>query len=59
LVDGAGYFYINKKNEIGFEITTSSEDGDRILCHIKNKLNAGSVKRSGKYTISREAKPSD
>jgi intein/homing endonuclease len=48
LVDGDGYFYINKKNEISFEMTTSSEDGDRILSHIKNKLKAGSVKlRSG------------
>ena len=48
MVDGDGYFYINKTNEISFEITTFSEDGDRILSHIKNKLKAGSVKpRSG------------
>lgn len=52
LVDGNGYFYINKKNEISFEITISSEDGDRILSHIKNKLKAGSIKlRSGCQSI--------
>ena len=51
LVDGDGCFYINKKNEISFEVTTASNDV-RILYDIKNKLKAGSVKlRSGSKSV--------
>lgn len=50
-VDGDGYFYINKKNEISFEITTSIID-IRILSNIKNKLNGGSIQiRSGSASV--------
>lgn len=46
-VDGDGFFYINKKNEISFELTTSTIDV-RLLYNIKNMLKGGSVKlRSG------------
>lgn len=37
VVDGDGYFYINKKNEISFELTTALVDLD-ILHNIKKKL---------------------
>jgi ubiquinol-cytochrome c reductase cytochrome b subunit len=51
IVDGNGYFYINKKNEISFEITTSIID-IRILYNIKNKLNIGSLQiRSGSTSV--------
>ena len=51
IVDGNGYFYINKKNEISFELTTSIID-IRILYNIKNKLNKGSIKiRSGSTSV--------
>jgi ubiquinol-cytochrome c reductase cytochrome b subunit len=51
VVDGDGYFYINKKNEISFELTTSIIDS-RILYTIKNKLNGGSIQiRSGSASI--------
>lgn len=51
LIDGDGYFYINKKNEISFEITTNIEEA-RMLYDIKNKLNSGSVKlKSGNNGI--------
>ena len=47
VVDGDGYFYINKKKEICFELTTALIDLD-VLNNIKNKLKAGSIKsRSG------------
>ena len=50
-VDGDGYFYINTKNEISFEITTSIID-IRILYNIKNKLNGGSIQiRSGSTSV--------
>lgn len=51
VVDGDGYFYINKKNEISFELTTSIID-IRILYNIKNKLNGGSIQiRSGSASV--------
>jgi ubiquinol-cytochrome c reductase cytochrome b subunit len=51
IVDGDGYFYINKKNEISFEITTSIID-IRILYNIQNKLNGGSIQiRSGSASV--------
>lgn len=51
VVDGDGYFYINKKNEISFELTTSIID-IRILYNIKNKLNGGSIQiRSGSTSV--------
>ena len=47
VVDGDGYFYINKNNEISFELTTALVDLD-ILHNIKKKLKGGSIKsRSG------------
>nr|QVO51158.1 LAGLIDADG homing endonuclease [Ulva compressa] len=47
VVDGDGYFYINKNKQISFELTTSVFDLN-ILYTIKNKLGAGSIKpRSG------------
>nr|YP_010835554.1 hypothetical protein NQY40_pgp089 [Ulva meridionalis]WFS80022.1 hypothetical protein [Ulva meridionalis] len=47
VVDGDGYFYINKKKEISFELTTALVDLN-VLHNIKNKLKAGSIKsRSG------------
>lgn len=51
VIDGDGYFYINKKNEISFELTISIIDS-RILYIIKNKLNGGSIQiRSGSSSI--------
>lgn len=51
IVDGDGCFYINKKKEISFEITTASIDV-RVLSNIKNQLKAGSIKvRSGSNSI--------
>nr|YP_009538405.1 hypothetical protein Capsosi_063 [Capsosiphon fulvescens]AWX64094.1 hypothetical protein Capsosi_063 [Capsosiphon fulvescens] len=51
LIDGTGCFYINKKNEISFELTAHITDA-RIVYDIKNKLKAGSVKlRSGSNNI--------
>lgn len=51
VIDGDGYFYINKNNEISFELTTSISD-IRILNNIKNKLSAGSIKlRSGSKSV--------
>jgi ubiquinol-cytochrome c reductase cytochrome b subunit len=51
VVDGDGYFYINKTNEINFEITTSIID-IQILYNIQNKLNAGSIQiRSGSASV--------
>lgn len=47
LVDGDGYFYINRKQEISFELTTDVVDL-RLLSGIKNKLKSGSIRlRSG------------
>lgn len=47
VVDGDGYFCINKNKEISFELTTSVFDLN-ILHTIKNKLGGGSIKpRSG------------
>lgn len=51
LIDGDGYFYINRKTEISFELTTHIYDA-RIVYDIKKKLKAGSVKlRSGTKSI--------
>lgn len=51
LIDGGGYFYISKTNEISFEFTTHIYDA-RIVYDIKNKLKAGSVKlRNGTNKI--------
>jgi ubiquinol-cytochrome c reductase cytochrome b subunit len=51
LIDGDGYFYINKKMEISFELTSHISDA-RIVYDIKNQLKAGSVKlRSGSNSI--------
>lgn len=51
LIDGDGCFYINKKNEISFEITTHIKEY-RILYNIKNKLKNGSIKlRSGSNSL--------
>lgn len=47
IIDGYGCFYINKKNEISFELITPIRDS-RIIYNVKNKLKAGTVKlRSG------------
>lgn len=43
LIDADGYFYINQKKEISFELTTHISDA-RIVYNIKNQLKAGSVK---------------
>lgn len=43
VVDGDGYFYINKNNEISFELTTALVDLG-ILHNIKKKLKGGSIK---------------
>lgn len=51
VVDGDGCFYINKKKEISFEITTATSDIN-ILHNIKNELQAGSIKlRSGSNSV--------
>jgi ubiquinol-cytochrome c reductase cytochrome b subunit len=51
VVDGNGYFYISKKNEISFEISTSLIN-IRILYNIQNKLNGGSIQiRSGSASV--------
>lgn len=51
LIDGDGCFYINKKNEISFEITTHIKEA-RILYDIKKKLNGGSIKlKSGSKSV--------
>jgi len=51
IVDGNGYFYINKKKEISFELTTATADIN-VLYSIKNKLKAGSIKpRSGSNSM--------
>jgi ubiquinol-cytochrome c reductase cytochrome b subunit len=51
LVDGDGYFYINKKKEIRFELTTHSIDS-AIIYHLKTKLKGGSARlRSGSNSI--------
>lgn len=44
VIDGDGYFYINKNKEIIFELTTSIFDIN-VLHNIKNKLKGGSIKR--------------
>ena len=44
LVDGDGCFYINKKKEISFELTTSILDS-ALLYHIQTQLKGGSVQR--------------
>lgn len=43
LIDGDGSFYINKKKDISFEITTQIKEA-RILYDIKKKLKGGSIK---------------
>ncbi len=51
VIDGDGCFYINKKKEISFEVTTAIQDA-RILYDIKNKLKSGSIKlRSGSLSM--------
>ncbi|MGC1204868.1 MAG: LAGLIDADG family homing endonuclease [Flavobacteriaceae bacterium] len=44
VVDGDGYFYINKKQEISFELTTAMHDIN-IVYSIKNELKGGTIKR--------------
>lgn len=51
ITDGDGCFYINKKNELSFEVTTTTTD-IRILSSIKNTLKGGSIKaRSGSKSV--------
>lgn len=51
LVDGDGYFYINKQNQISFELTVPVCDL-KLLSNIKQKLNGGSIKiRSGSNSV--------
>jgi len=58
LIDGDGYFYISKTNEVSVEITTHVTD-ERLLNHIKQKL-GGSVKlRSGSNSIRYRVKKKD
>nr|YP_009184754.1 putative LAGLIDADG homing endonuclease [Oogamochlamys gigantea]ALO62840.1 putative LAGLIDADG homing endonuclease [Oogamochlamys gigantea] len=60
IVDGDGYFYINKKEKsISFEITTHTCDA-KVLYQIKNKLKAGSVKaRSNSNSVRYRVKQKD
>ena len=44
IIDGDGCFYINKKQEISFEVTTASPDSN-VLYSIKNELKGGVIKR--------------
>lgn len=51
VVDGDGCFYINKKQEISFELTTATPDIN-VLYSIKNELKGGAIKRrSGSHSI--------
>ena len=51
ITDGDGYFYINKKNEISYEVTTHTTDF-RILTDIKNTLKGGTIhSRSGSNSM--------
>lgn len=51
IIEGDGCFYINKKNEISFELITHIRDS-RIVYNVKDKLKAGAVKlRSGSLSI--------
>lgn len=49
-IDGDGYFYINKKNQAYFEITTSLDDSI-LLQRIKQKLGGRLTLRSGAKAI--------
>nr|ALO21491.1 putative LAGLIDADG homing endonuclease [Lobochlamys culleus] len=51
ITDGDGCFYINKKNEISYEVTTHTTDF-RILADIKNTLKGGTIhSRSGSNSM--------
>lgn len=51
ITDGDGCFYINKKNEISYELTTHITDS-RILWTIKDTLKGGSIQiRSGSKSV--------
>lgn len=51
VVDGDGYFYINKKKEISFELTMATRDCG-VLYSIKDEFKAGSIKsRSGSKSM--------
>lgn len=51
VIDGDGYFYINKKKEISFELTTAIPDIN-VLYSIKNELKGGVIKRrSGSHSV--------
>lgn len=59
LVDGDGCFYINKKKEVSFELTTHVTDS-RIVYNLKNILKGGSVRlRSGSKSIRYRVKKKD
>ena len=51
VIDGDGCFYINKQQQISFELTTATLDIN-VLYSIKNKLQGGTVKsRSGSKSV--------
>jgi LAGLIDADG endonuclease len=51
VVDGECCFYINKKNEVSFELTSALTES-RVLLSIKHRLKAGTIKyRSGSLSI--------
>jgi hypothetical protein len=51
ITDGDGCFYINKKKEISYEVTTHTTD-IRILVDIKNTLKGGAIRpRSGSKSV--------
>lgn len=51
VVDGSGCFYINKKQEISFELTTAVTDIN-VLYSIKNEFKGGAIKRrSGSHSL--------
>lgn len=60
VIDGNGYFYINKKeNNVSFELTTHITDA-KILYNIKNLLGGGSVKlRANTQSIRYRVKQND
>nr|QUO99008.1 putative LAGLIDADG homing endonuclease [Oedogonium sp. 260-2_chl] len=60
VIDGDGYFYINKKEKsVSFEITTHVMDA-KLLYNIKNTLGGGSVKlRANTQSVRYRVKQSD
>ena len=50
LIDGDGYFYISKKGQAYFEITTAIED-ERMLQIVKQKIGGRVTPRSGSKSI--------